>query len=77
VRTTTVLQPNRPCKEKRADYFACGTLVVWDVELLSEDVIKSYTASAPDQPMIFRHRDIADAAPAVPGWWMPVDELFR
>lgn len=24
---------------KRADYFACGTLVVWDVDLLSEDVI--------------------------------------
>ena len=29
-------------KAKRADYFACGTQVVWDVDLLSEDVIKSY-----------------------------------
>lgn len=28
--------------EKRADYFAAGTLVVWDVDLLSLDVIKSY-----------------------------------
>jgi len=26
---------------KRADYFACGTLVVWDVDLQSEAVIKS------------------------------------
>src|SRR5436853_1937398 len=24
-------------QEKRADYFACGTLVVWDVDLLSPD----------------------------------------
>ena len=63
-------------KEKRADYFACGTQVVWDVDLLSEDVIKSYKASDPDNPVIFRRGDIADAEPAVPGWRMPVDELF-
>jgi Uma2 family endonuclease len=30
----------RAMKEKRADYFACGTLVVWDVDLQSEDVVK-------------------------------------
>jgi Uma2 family endonuclease len=64
-------------KDKRADYFACGTLVVWDVDLLSEDVIKSYKASDPDNPVIFRRGDIADAEPAVPGWRMAVDELFR
>ena len=29
---------------KRADYFAAGTLVVWDVDLLSPDVIRSYRA---------------------------------
>ena len=51
---------------KRADYFACGTLVVWDVDLLSEDVIKSYKASAPEHLVIFRRGDIADAEPAVP-----------
>ena len=66
----------RARQEKHADYFACGTLVVWDVDLLSEAVIKSYNASAPDHPVIFRHGDIADAAPAVPGWWIAVDELF-
>jgi Uma2 family endonuclease len=38
----------RAMAEKRADYFACGTLVVWDVDLLSEDVIKSYKAAPPN-----------------------------
>jgi Uma2 family endonuclease len=66
----------RAMREKRNDYFACGTLVVWDVDLLSEDVIKSYKASAPDNPIIFRRGDLADAEPAVPGWHIPVDALF-
>jgi Uma2 family endonuclease len=67
----------REMAAKRADYFACGTLVVWDVDLLSEDVIKVYRASAPDQPTIYRRGSIAEAEPAVPGWWMAVEELFR
>jgi Uma2 family endonuclease len=66
----------RAMKDKRADYFACGTLVVWDVDLLSEDVIKSYKASDPENPVIFRRGEIADAEPAVPGWRMGVDVLF-
>jgi Uma2 family endonuclease len=66
----------RVIAEKRADYFACGTLVVWDVDLLSEDVIKSYKASDPEHPVTFRRGDMADAEPAVPGWRMPVDDLF-
>jgi Uma2 family endonuclease len=66
----------RAMRDKRADYFACGTLVVWDVDLLSADVIKSYRASAPDTPVIFRRGDMADAEPAVPGWRLAVDELF-
>jgi hypothetical protein len=63
-------------RAKRADYFACGALVVWDVDLQSEEVIKSYKASDPDNPVIFRRGDIADAEPAVPGWRMAVDELL-
>jgi Uma2 family endonuclease len=62
--------------QKRADYFACGTQVVWDVDLLNEDVIKSYKTSDPANPVIFRRGDIADAEPAVPGWRMAVDDLF-
>jgi hypothetical protein len=49
---------------------------VWDVDLLSEDVIRSYKASDPDNPVIFQRGDIADAEPAVPGWRMAVDQLF-
>jgi Uma2 family endonuclease len=67
----------RAMAAKRADYFACGTLVVWDVDLLSEEVIKSYKASAPEHPVIFRRGEIADAEPAVPGWRMPVNDLFE
>lgn len=66
----------RDMRAKRADYFACGTLVVWDVDLQSAEVINSYKASDPDNPVIYRRGDIADAEPAVPGWRMRVDELF-
>jgi Uma2 family endonuclease len=62
---------------KRADYFACGTLPVWDVDLLNEDVIKSYKASDPEHPVIFRRGDMVDAEPAVPGWRMSVNDLFE
>lgn len=61
---------------KRADYFSAGTLVVWDVDLLSDDVVRKYSAESPETPQIFRRGDIADAEPAVPGWRMAVDELF-
>jgi Uma2 family endonuclease len=67
----------RAMAEKRADYFACGTLVVWDVDLLSEDVVKSYKANDPAHPVIFRRGEIADAEPAAPGWRMAVNDLFE
>jgi len=59
---------------KRADYFAAGTLVFWDVDLLSEQVIRAYTAGG--QSLSFRRGEIAEAEPALPGWRMPVDALF-
>jgi Uma2 family endonuclease len=61
---------------KRADYFAAGTLVVWDVDLLSVDVVKVYRADDPENPKVYRRGEVAEAEPAVPGWRMPVDELF-
>lgn len=61
---------------KRADYFSAGTLVVWDVDLLSPDVIKCYDANSPSIPRVFGRGDIADAEPALPGWRISVDELF-
>ncbi len=61
---------------KRADYFAAGTLVVWDVDVLRRHVIRVYRASDPDTPTIYHRGDRADAEPALPGWSMPVDDLF-
>ena len=66
----------RAMAKKRVDYFAAGTLVVWDVDLLSKDVVRVYRASDPDHPTIYRRGDVAEAEPAVPGWTMPVDDLF-
>lgn len=63
-------------KEKRADYFACGTLVVWDVDVLRAQVLRVYRASDPENPTLYRRGDIAEAEPAVPGWRMAVDELW-
>jgi hypothetical protein len=46
------------------------------VDLPSDEVVKSYKASDPENPVIFRRGEIADAEPAVPGWTMAVEELF-
>lgn len=66
----------RELAEKRRDYFAAGSMVVWDVDLLSDDVISVYRFTEPEIPTIYRQGDIAEAEPAVPGWTMPVNELF-
>ena len=70
------LRALRQMAAKRADYFAAGTLVVWDVDLLTEDVVRVYRASDPGTPTIYRRDQIAEAEPAVPGWSMPVNDLF-
>jgi Uma2 family endonuclease len=67
----------REMAAKRADYFAAGTLVVWDVDLLSENVVRVYRANDPEKPTAYRRGEIAEAEPAVPGWTMAVDDLFR
>lgn len=66
----------REMAEKRDDYFAAGTLVVWDVDLLSDDIVRSYRADRPESPEVFRRGQIANAEPAVPGWTFAVDNLF-
>ena len=62
---------------KRADYFAAGTQVVWDVDLLGPDTIRAWRAARPDAPDVFRRGETADAEPAVPGWRFPVSELYE
>ncbi len=66
----------RAMAQKRADYFAAGTLVVWDVDLLSNDVVRVYRATAPEVPTIYHPGDTAEAEPAVPGWTMAVKDLL-
>ena len=67
----------REMAAKRADYFAAGPLVVWDVDLLSDGVVRVYRAGNAEHPSALHRRgEIADAEPAVPGWTMPVDDLF-
>lgn len=66
----------REMAEKRKDYFAAGTQVVWDVDLLSDEVVRVYRAGDAEKPTVYRRGQMAEAEPAVPGWTMPVDDLF-
>jgi Uma2 family endonuclease len=67
----------REMAAKRSDYFAAGTRVVWDVDVIREHVVRVYRAADPDAPTVYRRGEIAEAEPAVPGWTMAVDDLFR
>jgi Uma2 family endonuclease len=62
--------------QKRADYFAAGTLAVWDVDVLSDQVIRCYRFDDPENATVFHRGEIANAEPALPGWSMPVDDVF-
>jgi Uma2 family endonuclease len=55
---------------KRADYFAAGTAVVWDVDPINE-CVHVYRATAPDEAATYRRGEVAEAEPA-----MAVDEMF-
>lgn len=70
------IRAQKALARKRTDYFTAGTLVVWEVDLLSQEKIKCYRTTDPDHPTIFRRGDVADAEPAVPGWRFPVNNLF-
>jgi Uma2 family endonuclease len=65
----------RAMAEKRADYFAAGTRVVWDVDP-EDEVIHAYRATDPTHPTSFTRSHQADAEPAVPGWRIDVDRVF-
>jgi len=67
----------REMAAKRRDYFAAGTLVVWDVDVLSEEFVRVYRASDPKNPTVYKRGELAEAEPAVPGWTFPVEDLFR
>jgi len=67
----------RDMAAKRRDYFAAGTIVVWDVDVLNEELIRVYRASDPENPAIYRRGELAEAEPAMPGWTFPVEDLFH
>jgi Uma2 family endonuclease len=67
----------RKMAAKRADYFAAGTLVVWDVVVLREKVVRVYRASEPTTPTIYKKGETAEAEPALPGWSLRLDELMQ
>ncbi len=67
--------PELEMAEKRGDYFAAGTLVVWDVDPLGQSITR-YLASNPASGTIYRRGDVADAEPALPGWRLSVDDVF-
>jgi Uma2 family endonuclease len=66
----------RAMADKRADYFAAGTLVVWDVDVLDEHLVRVFRAGEPDAPRVYHRGELAEAEPALSGWSMPVDDLF-
>jgi Uma2 family endonuclease len=61
---------------KRADYFAAGTAVVWDVDPVNAK-IHVYRSTAPDQPVTYPQGSTGEAEPAVPGWRVAVDWIFH
>lgn len=61
--------------DKRCDYFAAGTVIVWDVDPRTR-TIASYRADHPGTPLVFSPSDTANAEPALPGWRVSVDDLF-
>jgi Uma2 family endonuclease len=69
-------QAEHEIARKKADYFACGTRVFWDVDVLREKVVRVYRAGDPDNPTIYRKGNRAEAEPALPGWSIAVDEFI-
>ncbi len=65
----------REIAAKRADYFAAGTLVVWDVDPIAE-TIRSDRHDRPGEPTTFARGQLAEAEPALPGWQVALDNLF-
>jgi len=62
--------------QKRADYFAAGTQVVWDVDVSREKLVRVFRADDADNPTTYYSGDVAEAEPAVPGWFMKVDQIL-
>ena len=51
----------RDIAAKRADYFAAGTQSVWDVDVLSDEIVRVYRSQDPNNPTIYRRGESAEA----------------
>ena len=51
--------------------------MVWDVDVLRENLVRVYRASDPQNPTIYRSDEVAEAEPALPGWAMSVDDIMN
>ncbi len=60
---------------KRSDYFEAGTKIVWDVDPEAKTV-RAYSAESPEAPRQFAPGDAADAEPVMPGFRLPLAEIF-
>lgn len=79
VRSTDDYGPKAEARmaQKRADYFAAGTLVVWDVDVLRDKLVRVYRASDPQSLAVYRAGEVAEAEPAMTGWTMTVDDILE
>jgi Uma2 family endonuclease len=62
--------------QKRADYFAAGSLVVWDVDVLRENLVRVYSANEPNKPTVYHAGEFAEAELAISDWEMAVDDFL-
>ena len=66
----------RGMAQKRADYFAAGTLVVWDVDVLRQRFVRVDRAHEPANAIIYREGETAEAEPALKVWRMSVSDFL-
>jgi Uma2 family endonuclease len=66
----------RAMAQKRTDYFKAGTLVVWDVDVLRDRVVRVYRTENQENPTVYTPGETAEAEPALPGWRISVDDIF-
>ena len=72
------LAAERDMTAKRADCFAAGTQVDGDVDLLGTEtghVFQAHNVTTP--AAVYRCGDYAETEGAIPGWKIPVDDLFQ
>jgi Uma2 family endonuclease len=63
----------REMARKRQEYFSAGVQVVWQVDL---DMRTVEVFTAPDQSTVLHETHILDGGPVLPGFTLPLRELF-